>query len=59
MNLSLSPDEWESLIAIALVAFGSENLDIQDLAFAECLLRKGGAVNDDDDEEENSDNQIH
>lgn len=52
VNLQLTNEEWESLLSIALVAYGSDTLDLQDLAFAESLLIKGGAVPDDEPEED-------
>ncbi|MFM7009519.1 MAG: hypothetical protein ACKO0Z_09355 [Betaproteobacteria bacterium] len=58
VNLQLTNDEWESLLSIALVAYGSDALDLQDLAFAESLLIKGGAVPEDDPEDQPDDEQV-
>lgn len=53
--MTLSPEQWESLMAVCLVAYGSDQLDVQDLAFCEEVILKGGgeiAEEDTDDQPE-------
>lgn len=54
VNLSLSPEEWESMMSIALVAYGSTDLDLQSQAFAEEILIRGGAELDTDEDEQDA-----
>ena len=57
--MTLSQAQWQSLMAICIVAYGSDQLDIQDLALAEEILTKGGAEPDEEQDEEEPDATKH
>jgi len=54
ISVNLTPAEWESLMAICLVAYESDKLDLQDIALAERIIISGGGELEEIEESESS-----